>query len=67
MRVVIFPTEAWAIAGGDDQPCLQLRESGQRSTCDVCFDATNRHLITTLRSELDVIERALDGSREPRS
>ncbi len=65
MRVVISPTECWAIAGGDEDPCLQLRESvSQRSTLDICFDATNRHLIATIRTELTVIERAL-GEEEP--
>ena len=66
MRVVIYPMEAWAVAGGDEQPCLQLREQvSQRSTVDICFDETNRHVIETIRNELTVIERAL-GPQEPR-
>ena len=65
MRVILFPTEAWAITGSDDQPCLQLRDQ-KRSTVDICFDATNRHLVETLKNELGLIERAL-GIEGPRS
>ena len=57
MKVVMFPTDVWTIAGGDQEPCLQLRQ--QLSTLELCFDASNRHVVLTLQRELTVLRRAL--------